>query len=118
MSSKRIDAQWSYWIEDTLRAYPDEDVSWDLGLAALPDPATVGQFVGFMAIELMIPGTTTATVVSHRALLPPFAPEDQVRDQVTVLMTELMERRDNPEGRAVSPNLGVWTPRETDEVTE
>lgn len=114
---ERISDIWGQWIRQILVDNPTKDVSWEVGLAALPDPATVGQFIGFMVIELIIPGypitqdDPTPTVVSHRTLLPPFAPREQVEAEVRTLLDELIERRDSPNlGSNPSSNVGAWRP--------
>lgn len=122
---KRISDEWRQWIEGVLLTDPAEDVSWDVGLAALPDPSQVGSFVGYLAIEMMIPGypltddqDQSPTVVTHRSLLPPFAPREQVEAQVRTLLAELIQRRDDPNNDldphvAPSPNVGIWRPLST-----
>lgn len=112
----RIGDQFRQWITEALVEHELGDiVSWDVGLAALPEPATVGQFVGFMIVEVMIPGeptvvdgTQAATVVSSRGLLPPFAPREQVVQLVNDLLADLQAVRDDE--TTPSSNTAVWTP--------
>lgn len=113
----RIGDQFRQWISETLTDHQQgDDVSWDVGLCALPQPEVVGSFVGFMVIEVMIPGEPTtvdgqqvATVVSTRGLLPPFAPREQVQQLVIDLLADLRGARDDD---AVRPeNTAVWTPQ-------
>jgi hypothetical protein len=109
----RISETWSDWIREALFDEGFIAGGWEVGLAALPDPAVVGQFVGFMVIEIMIPGASDDIVINHRTLLPPFAPQEQVQAEVRALVTELKVKRDTPDTE-VSPssnspsNLGVW----------
>jgi hypothetical protein len=113
---QRISAQWSQWVEEILMAEP-EDTSWDVTLGVLPEPAGDGQFVGFMAIELMIDGKpltgkdgqTNPTVVSTRGLLPPFALREQVEQLVRDLLNDLRATRESDP--PTLPNTAQWTPQ-------
>lgn len=98
---KRISREWETWICDVLVADPTKDVSWDLGLAALPDPTVVGQFLSFMIIEVEIPSEPLTTdevqtppVIHTRGVLPPFAPREQVQQLVRELLGDLLAHRE------------------------
>src|ERR1700744_1937268 len=111
--TRHISDFWRVWIQQALPAAeedgPDE-VSYELGLAALPAPEGDGQFIGFMIIEMMMPsGTATLetgmevpTVVATRGLLEPWAPREQVQQLVGELLADLIALRAS--GPTTSPN--------------
>jgi hypothetical protein len=79
------------WVAHAIEEYcPEREITYDVGLSALPDPSAEEGFVAFVVVALSLPSDTTH-VVHDSMLLPCWGlAEAAVATEVRGLLTEML----------------------------